>query len=129
MSLPAAITLYALLAGIVFLAFGMQRTTLLLAREVDAPSDATAILLPMWFPVVWLPRLAQWALLVYIGSNWSWWLAISLWIASVGLSAFLPIPHKAYFPAFRKRLGQVRLANPETADALQHVLDTSTLTK
>ena len=129
MTQPAAIILFVVLACVVFLAFGMQRTTLLLSREANAPAGSTALLLPMWFPAVWLPRVGKWALVLYIGTTWSWPLALGVAVADFLLAVFLPIPHRMYVSLFRRRIDQLRSSNPEIAHALDELLRSSSLTK
>ena len=68
-----------------FAAFGMKRATLLLSREAEVSSQVTAMLLPAWYPAVWLPRVAKWALLLYVALSWSWWVAIVLAILDLVL--------------------------------------------
>ena len=76
-----------------FGAFGMQRATLLMSREADVPPQIGAMLLPSWFPAVWLVRICKWAVLLAIAFTWSWGAGIGLLVADVVLSSFLPIPY------------------------------------
>jgi len=98
-----------------FLAFGMQRATLLMSREADVPAKIGALLLPSWFPIVWLVRICKWGILITIVFLWSWSVAIGLLVANVILSSILPIPYGIYIPFFRERILQVKLppAEPE----------------
>jgi hypothetical protein len=60
-----------------FGAFGMQRATLLMSREVGVTPQIGALLLPSWFPIVWLVRLVKWALFrlyrIRLELGCSWW--------------------------------------------------------
>src|SRR5436190_489643 len=105
----------------------MQRTTLLISREAGLPSKIGALLLPGWFPVVWLPRITKWLALLYVALSWSWLLAIGLLVADTVLSAVLPIPYRAYVPSFRRRIAEIKHSSPETAAALEAMLNASTL--
>jgi hypothetical protein len=127
MSHEAMLISFVLLAVLLFAAFGMQRATLLLSREANTSSQATAMLLPAWFPAVWLPRIAKWALLLYIAFSWSWWVALGLLIGELVLSAVLPIPYRLYVPTFRRRIGRLRRTNAELAKALDALLSASKL--
>ena len=79
-----------------FLALGMRRATLLMSREADVPAKIGAILLPSWFPIVWLVRICKWGILITIVFLWSWSVAIGLLVANVILSSILPIPYGIY---------------------------------
>lgn len=119
--------LFAALAVVMFCAFGMQRTTLLLAREAKTSSKATAMLLPKWFPLVWLPRIAKWALLFYIAVFWSWRVALGLLAVEVVLSAVLPIPHRFHLRLFRGRVEQLKAEHAGLAASLEELLNASQL--
>ena len=121
------LALFVVLAVLMFGAFGMQRTTLLLAREANTSSKATAMLLPAWFPAVWVPRLAKWGLLLYIAVSWSWWVALGLFVAELVLSAVLPIPSRLYLPLFRRRIEQLRGEHANLANSLEALLNASQL--
>lgn len=121
------LVLFIALAVLMFGAFGMQRTTLLLAREANTSSKATAMLLPAWFSIVWLPRLAKWGLLFYIAYSWSWWVALGLLAAELLLSAVLPIPHRLYLSVFRRRIEQLRGEHSNLANSLESLLNASQL--
>lgn len=119
------LTSFAILAFLTFAAFGMQRTTLLLSREANTSSRYTAMLLPAWFPAVWLLVIAKWVLLLNIAVSWSWLMATGFLIGEFSLSAVLPIPYQIYMPTFRRRIVQLRSKNPELADTLDALLKAS----
>lgn len=108
-----------------FLAFGMQRATLLMSREADVPAKIGAILLPSWFPIVWLVRICKWGILITIVFLWSWSVAIGLLVANVILSSILPIPYGIYIPFFRERILQIKQIDTEAGTALEEILNTS----
>jgi hypothetical protein len=108
-----------------FAAFGMQRATLLMSREAELPSRIGALLLPAWFPAVWLVRIAKWGALVAIAVSWSWVIAIGLLLADVVLSAVLPIPYRAYIPSFRSRIVEIKRVDLRVGNALESMLNAS----
>lgn len=120
---------FAVLTAITFGAFGMQRTTLLLAREADVPSGMTAAMLPAWFPLVWIPRIAKWGLVLYVGITWSWLMCVGLLATDFVVSSFAPIPHRAFIPAFRKRIKQLMDTDPLLSWKLNDLLNASQLTQ
>lgn len=108
-----------------FGAFGMQRATLLMSREVGVTPQIGALLLPSWFPIVWLVRLVKWALLGYIAFAWSWVVAGGLFVADLILSAILPIPYSVYVPVFRSRINKIKASDVEAGHALEQMLNSS----
>lgn len=108
-----------------FGAFGMQRATLLMSREAGVPPKIGALLLPSWFPIVWLVRLIKWAVLCYIAFTWSWVLAIGLIVADFILSAILPIPYSVYIPFFHSQINKIKANDIEAGDALEQMLSLS----
>ncbi|MFN7172178.1 MAG: hypothetical protein ACK4P3_05270 [Fimbriimonadaceae bacterium] len=88
--------------------FGMQRTTLLLSRQLGVSSETTAILLPAWYKLSLIPIIARWALLVAIAIWASWWLAIGLAVfAFVVFDTIAPIPFTLYMRYFKKRFDAI----------------------
>lgn len=123
MSHQTLLTAYAILFLIVFAAFGMQRATLLISRESGLPPQQLgALLLPPWFPFVWLPRIAKWGVLVLIGVHWNWWVALGVLITDFLLSSVLPIPYKIYARSFRNRVAHMKRGDPNAAAALEKML-------
>jgi len=108
-----------------FLAFGMQRATLLMSREAGVAPQIGALLLPSWFPIVWLFRLVKWAILCYIAFAWSCVVAGGLLAADFVLSAILPIPYSAYLSAFRSRINGIKASDADAGHALEQMLNSS----
>lgn len=108
-----------------FAAFGMQRATLLMSREASVPYQVAALILPTWFPAVWLVRIAKWGALLLIAFSWSWGIAAGLLVADFILSAVLPIPYHAYIPSFRKRIAQIKAQDAEAGAGLEAMLNAS----
>jgi hypothetical protein len=110
-----------------FALFGMQRTTLRMSKEADVPSRVGALLLPRWFPAVWIVTIGKWASLIAIGYSWNWLIAGGLVGAGILLSAVLPIPYRAYVPGFRKRIARIREKDGQAAATLEAMLNSSKL--
>ena len=108
-----------------FGAFGMQRATLLMSREADVPPQIGAMLLPSWFPAVWLVRICKWGVLLAIAFTWSWGAGIGLLVADIVLSSLLPIPYRAYISSFRRRISQIKQLDTEAGTALEEMLNES----
>jgi len=108
-----------------FGAFGMQRATLLMSREAGVSPKIGALLLPKWFPIVWLVRLIKWAVLIYIAFAWSWILAGGLLVVNFILSTFLPIPYSIYIPSFRSRIDEIKANDREAGTALEQMFNMS----
>lgn len=123
----ALIAAFVVLSLIEFAAFGMQRATLLMSRETGVSSQISALLLPSWFPAMWLVIIAKWGTLLLIGFSWNWWVAVSLAVADFVLSSVLPIPYSVYVPSFRKRVAQYKSSNTEVGAVLEAMLDASKL--
>lgn len=105
-----------------FIAFGMQRATLLIAREADVPYQFAKALLPTWFPAIWIIRITKWGGLLTITYTWSWGVACGLFVVDFILSAILPIPYSLYTPVFRKRVARIKEENSETGELLERIL-------
>lgn len=108
-----------------FAAFGMQRATLLISREADVSPMIGKLLLPAWFPAVWLLRIAKWGTVLFIGISWNWSIAGVLIIADTILAAILPIPYSVYVPSFRKRITQIKVTDARSGAVLEAVLNAS----
>jgi hypothetical protein len=109
----------------VFAAFGMQRATLVMSRQSGLPYQMTSMLLPAWFPLVWIPRIAKWSVLVAIAFSWSWILAVVVLFVDIVLSSVLPIPYQMYMSSFRKRIQHIRQDQPALPEALEELVDAS----
>jgi len=83
------------------------------------------LLLPAWFPAVWLLRIAKWGTVLFIGFSWSWVIAGVLIVADTILAAILPIPYSMYVPSFRKRIAQIKDADAKSGAVLEAILNAS----
>jgi hypothetical protein len=108
--------------AIEFAAFGMQRTVLLISRDAAVQYEAAKPLLPRWFPLVWLPRIAKWGVLLAIALFWSWGVAAGALAADVVLGATLPIPYQVYVIPLLRRLEEVRRQDADAGEYLARML-------
>ena len=72
MSHQTLLTIFVVCFLLEFAAFGMQRATLLMSGEANVPHQIGAMLLPSWFPIVWLARIGKWGVLFAVAVIWSW---------------------------------------------------------
>ncbi len=114
---------YAGLAAFEAVGFCIQRVALELVRTTGVPEEAAAqLLLPSWFPLLWLSRLARWGLLVYIWITWDWRWAVGLWVGFFLATAVMPIPRGLVAGGLRRRLAKRGAAAPDVAAALEAAL-------
>lgn len=125
MSHQSLISIFVVCFILEFAALGMQRATLLISREAEMSPQIGKMLLPTWFPIVWVVRICKWSVLIAIALTWSWGIAIGLLVADVILSSILPIPYNIYTSAFRKRIDQIKQVDIDIGEALESILKTS----
>ena len=106
-----------------FWSFGMQRAILLLSRAGNIPYEHAKMLLPPWYPAVWIIRIVKWLILIAIGFSWSWFVAAGFLIFDIIFSALVPISYHKYFDTFRKNLPEIAMTYPELAKALDGLLE------
>lgn len=107
--------------------FGMQRATLLISRtsEVDW-KNAGVYLLPKWYPVTWVFRIAKWCILILVFWQVGWPIGLGCLIADVVLTGVFPIPYKAlYSGIFKKRVEQISSQDPELGEMFRTLLGNS----
>ena len=125
MTFAIATATYVCLFILNFLAFGMQRTTLLISRELGVEPAIAGLLLPKWFPLVWLIILTKWGVLLFIAMYLSFWFALALGIITFVLSIYLPIPWWKYIPFYRRRIEQLRIVDEKVGQELEAMLGAS----
>ena len=125
MSHQGLISIFVVCFMLEFVAFGMQRATLLISREAEMSPQIGKMLLPSWFPIVWIVRICKWSVLIAIAFTWSWGIAIGLLVADVILSSILPIPYSIFIPSFHKRIAQIKQSNVNAGNALETILNGS----
>ncbi|MGM0564516.1 MAG: hypothetical protein ACQES2_09305 [Pseudomonadota bacterium] len=110
-----------------FYLFGMQRASLLIARnnKIDWKTVGP-YLLPTWYPVTWLIRTTKWALIIALFVYAGWQIGLSFIVAGFVLSAIVPIPYKSlYAGTFRRSANRIEHQNPEAAELLRRMLTNS----
>lgn len=114
---------YAGLAMIEAGGFCIQRVALEVARLTHAPQEIVdQLLLPSWFPLLWVERLARWGLLIYIAVTWDWKWAVGVWLGFFLATAVMPIPRGFIVGRFRKRLQKRAAAAPDAAAVIESAL-------
>jgi hypothetical protein len=112
-----------------FLAFGMQRTAIIISRRAGVSVKVSNLLLPSWFWMVWLLIAAKWGVLLFIAATWSTWIAGSLIALDFIFSAIAPIPHQFYMATFRRRIAHLRTIDPSAAEFTETLLSCSGIEK
>ncbi|NLA48704.1 MAG: hypothetical protein GX876_04500 [Bacteroidales bacterium] len=83
-----------------FYLFGMQRASLKISRHNNMEwRGIREHLLPNWYPLTWIVRIAKYGLLVAILIVLNWKLAIGLLVIGSILSIIIPIPYR---PLYKK---------------------------
>lgn len=113
MSDTELITAYVLTEIVLLYFFMLQRTARLVCRSAGFHERYASAMMPVWYPLAWLPRISAWALLGAI-----WWTAGFGLAAVCGALAFLasavlPIPHALFFRRLREGLWQ----NPSSLES------------
>ncbi len=108
-----------------FYLFGMQRASLRISRHNNVEwRGIGAQLLPNWYPLTWIVRIAKYGLLVTILIVIDWKLAIGLFVISFVLSIIIPIPYRPlYKSTFRKKVEKIKSIDPEAGQAFTEMLD------
>lgn len=108
-----------------FYLFGMQRASLIISRNnnVEWLSFAEQ-LLPSWYPLTWIVRIAKYGILLVIFIVINWKPAIILLVVGFILSSILPIPYKLlYKRAFRKRVRKIQSIDQEAGHMFTRMLN------
>ena len=129
MILEISLLVFAIVLLLELVAFAMQRTTLLISRELNVSPKITELLLPKWFPLVWAVRILKWLVLIYIGYFISIWIAVGLLVLNVILSTFLPIPYQKFVSIFKKRIEELKTIDLEAGEELEQMLEMASIIK
>ena len=110
MSDTELITAYVLTEIVLLYFFMLQRTARLVCRSAGFHESYASAMMPVWYPLAWLPKILAWALLGAI-----WWtagfrLAVVCGALALLASAVLPIPHALFFRRLREGLRQNQLS-------------------
>ncbi|MCK9452563.1 MAG: hypothetical protein M0Q90_12790 [Bacteroidales bacterium] len=108
-----------------FYLFGMQRASLSISRHNNVEWRGIGEqLLPNWYPLTWIVRIAKYGLLVAILIVLDWKLAIGLLVIGFILATIIPIPYRPlYKKAFRKKVEKIKSIDQEAAQLFTEMLD------
>lgn len=117
---------FALAALVEMYFFLMQRVPLEVAREQGIPSEARGFMLPTWYGLVWVAKIAKWILVFLIWRTFGWWQALLCVTIPFILSSFLPVPYTRIADIIERRLRREESrANGELAQELLVALQES----
>jgi|CZCB01.1.fsa_nt_gi hypothetical protein len=105
--------------------FGMQRASLKISRHNNVEWKGIGEqLLPNWYPLTWIAKIAKYGLFVAILIVIDWKPAIGLLIISFILSTILPIPYRLlYKKTFRKKVEKIKSIDQEAGQFFTKMLD------
>jgi ABC-type multidrug transport system fused ATPase/permease subunit len=108
-----------------FYLFGMQRASLRISRHNNVEWRGIGEqLLPNWYPITWIIRLAKYGLLVAILFVIQWKLALGLLVISFILATIIPIPYRLlYKKTFRKKVEKIKSIDQEAGQFFTEMLD------
>ena len=120
---------YAVIWLIEFFLFGLQRTTLKISRQSNVEYRGIGErLLPSWYPVTWLVRLAKYGLLIAMFIIIDWKIALFVLVIGFVLSSIIPIPYRfLYKSILQKRIRKIMRMDYEVGKFYQNMLDSSNL--
>jgi hypothetical protein len=86
--------------------FLMQRAALELGRRGNVSPEVGRLMLPEWYVLATIPRVASW--IVYALAFWQlgWQTALALWGISFLASTLCPIPKRHFIPVFFKKVSR-----------------------
>lgn len=100
--------------------FYLQRTALDWVRYEQLPSEARDLLLPDWYKLVSVAKIAKWVVAAAAGHVGGWGLAIAILVGFWLPKVFLPISYLNYLPILRR---QASMLPPDTASEIVASLD------
>lgn len=108
-----------------FYLFGMQRASLRISRHNNVEWKGIGEqLLPNWYPLTWIVRIAKYGLLVAILIVLDWKLAIGLLVIGFILSTIIPIPYRLlYKKTFRRKVEKIKSIDQEAGQLFTEMLD------
>jgi hypothetical protein len=103
----------------------MQRASLMISRHNNVEWRGVGEqLLPSWYPLTWIVRIAKYGLLIAILIVLDWKLALGLWVITFILSAIIPIPYKLlYKKTFRKKVEKIKSIDQKAGQVFTEMLD------
>jgi hypothetical protein len=108
-----------------FYLFGMQRASLRISKHNNVEWRGIGEqLLPNWYPLTWIVRIAKYGLLVAILIVLDWKLAIGLLVIGFILMTIIPIPYRPlYKKTFRKKVEKIKSIDQEAGQLFTEMLD------
>ena len=108
-----------------FYLFGMQRASLIISRHNNVEWKGIGEqLLPNWYPLTWIVRIAKYGFLVTIFIVIDWKLAIGLFVIGLIFSTIIPIPYRLFYKkTFRKKVVKIKLIDQEAGQIFSEMLD------
>jgi len=108
-----------------FYLFGMQRASLRISRHNNVEWRGIGEqLLPNWYQLTWIVRIAKYGLFVAILIVLDWKLAIGLLVIGFILSSIVPIPYRPlYKKTFRKKVEKIKLIDQEAGQLFTEMLN------
>jgi hypothetical protein len=114
MTLTTLLTVFVVCSIFEYVAFGLQRTALLISRQSGMSKEQIYLLLPVWFPLVWLVILVKWAVAGLILWKFGWRPVLIIVYTSYLLSSvLLPIPYNLYRSYLKNRGTKTMQVAPE----------------
>jgi len=108
-----------------FYLFGMQRASLKISRHNNVDWRGVGDqLLPNWYPLTWIVRIAKYGLLAAIFLLLDWQLAVGLLVIGFILSTIIPIPYRSlYTKTFRRKVEKINSIDQEAGQLFKEMLD------
>jgi hypothetical protein len=116
---------FTILWTIEFYLFGMQRASLRISRHNNVEWKGIGEqLLPNWYPLTWIVRIAKYGLLGAILILLGWKLAAGLLVIDFVLSLIIPVPYRLlYKRTFRKKVEKIKSIDEEAGQLFTEMLD------
>lgn len=110
-----------------FYLFGMQRASLRISRHNSVQwRGVSDQLLPSWYPITWVVRIAKYVILIAIFFVIGWKFTVGLLFTSFVLSTFLPIPYRfLYKSIFRNKVAKIKALDTEAGQFYSKMLDST----
>ena len=121
------VILFGLIWFIELYLFGMQRASLLIARDNNVEWRGLGDkLLPNWFPLTWIVRILKYGVFIAIIIFVDWQMAIVLLLISFIIKSTIPIPYKIlYRKIFRAEVTKMKYLNNNIGHMLEDMLNKS----
>jgi len=84
--------------------FMMQRSALEIGRQSGFSLPESRLMLPSWYPLLWLAKACKLSALLGIAMTSGWVLAILLWATLFVFQLVVPTPHRQFARLFRRKI-------------------------